>query len=129
MWSAATCHSRERRQDARIVSRTWPGSIGSAVRNRSLARASPLSPVTSGRQRAPHDMPDPGLRLLLARDRPGPWLATLRCSLAGGRGHRRRRAVVIEPGQGQEVRGLEIVSGEDVHRVTGSTSAAARPGI
>jgi hypothetical protein len=51
-------------------------------------------------------------------------------ALAGGRGlRRRRRAVVIEPGQGQEVRGLEVVSGEAFHRVTGSASAAARPGI
>jgi len=52
MRSAATCHSRERRQDARIVSRTWPGSRGSAVRNRSLAWANPRSPVTSARKRA-----------------------------------------------------------------------------
>jgi hypothetical protein len=62
MRSAATCHSRERRQDARIVSRTWPGSMGSAVRNRSLAWATRLSSVTSGRKRAPHD--SPGLQLL-----------------------------------------------------------------
>ncbi len=41
-------------------------------------------------------------------------------ALAGGRGFpRRRRAVVIEPGQGQEVRGLQVVSGEAFHRVTG----------
>jgi hypothetical protein len=36
------------------------------------------------------------------------------------------RAAVIEPGQGQRVRGLEIIGGEVVHRVTGSASAAAR---
>jgi hypothetical protein len=92
--------------------------MGSDVRNRSLARASRLSPVTSGRQRAPRDMPVPSLRLRLSRGRPGSWLVPGRW-----------RAVVIEPGQGQEVRGLEIVSGEDVHRVTGSKSEAAMPGI
>jgi hypothetical protein len=44
--------------------------------------------------------------------------------LAGARAgrRRRRRAVVIEPGQGQEVRGLEVASGEVFHRVTGSAS-------
>ncbi len=162
MRSAATCHSRERRQDARIVSRTRPGSMGSAVRNRSLARASRLSSLTSGRPRAPRDMPVPSLQL--SRGRPGPWLAPgrwrsglgrrarggavwvcVRARRGAGRGrqayrvtapavpgrrrgHRWRRAVVIEPGQCQEVRGLEVVSGEDVHRVTGSASAAARPG-
>ena len=57
MRSAATCHRRERHQDARIVSRTWPGSIGSAVRNRSLAWASRVSSVTPGRTIAPRDMP------------------------------------------------------------------------
>src|ERR1035437_3552955 len=41
MWSAATFHRRERHHDARIVSRTWSGSTGSAVRNRSLDLASP----------------------------------------------------------------------------------------
>ena len=71
MRSAATCHSRERRQDARIVSRTWPGSTGSAVRNRSLARASRLSPVTSGRKRAPRDMPGLPISRCL-RSPPGP---------------------------------------------------------
>jgi hypothetical protein len=60
MRSAATCHSRERRQDARIASRTWPGSMGSAVRNRSLAWASPLSPVTSGRKRGPRGLQGAG---------------------------------------------------------------------
>jgi hypothetical protein len=59
MRSAATCHSRQRRQDARIVSRTWPGSMGSAVRNRSLTRASRLSSVIPGRERACRDMPAP----------------------------------------------------------------------
>ncbi len=52
-----------------------------------------------------------------------------RCSPAGCGGHRRRRAVVIEPGQGQEIRGLKVASGEVFHRVTGSASAAAGPGI
>ena len=40
-----------------------------------------------------------------------------------------RHAAVIEAGQGQEVRSPEVVSGEDVHRVTGSTSEAARLGL
>ena len=31
-----------------IVSRTWPGSTGSAAKNRCLARASPVPSATSG---------------------------------------------------------------------------------
>jgi hypothetical protein len=40
-----------------------------------------------------------------------------------------RRAVVIEPGQSQKVRDLEIFGGEGVHRVTAAAAgaAAARP--
>jgi hypothetical protein len=59
MWSAATFHAWERRHDARMVSRTWPGSTGSADRKRSLARASWVSPATSGRTAAPLDIPPP----------------------------------------------------------------------
>src|SRR5438128_456326 len=40
MWPAATFHSRERRHDARIVSRTRAGPMGSPVRKHSLAAAS-----------------------------------------------------------------------------------------
>ena len=35
----------------------------------------PVSPVTSGRKRAPRDMPVPSLQPLLSLGRPGPWLA------------------------------------------------------
>src|SRR5947207_867609 len=45
------------------------------------------------------------------------------------RGHRWRRAAVAGPVLGQRVRGLGVIGGEDVHRVTASTSAAAGPGI
>src|SRR6266568_8940432 len=45
MWSAATFARRDRHHDARIVSRTWSGSIGSAVRNRSRVLASRSPPV------------------------------------------------------------------------------------
>src|SRR5208282_6879912 len=210
MRSAATCHSRQRRHDARIRSRTWPGSMGSAVRNRSLACASRLSSLTSGRTRAPRDMLAPirpALRSGSAGTLAGPggatgagwdggrgseplryvhgrgvlagcgrvaagsdmtlfpftgkdaggvnaalpgagnggrqllasaaWSCCDHLRLAGHvpgagqayrltapavtdrwRGHHWQRPVVIEPGQGQEVRGLEVISGEDVHRVT-----------
>src|SRR5436309_4353842 len=56
MWPAATFHSRERRHDARIVSRTRAGPMGSPVRKHSLASASRVS-VTSGRTIVPLDMP------------------------------------------------------------------------
>ena len=58
-WPAATFHRRERRHDARIVPRTWPGSIGCAARKRSLAPASPVSSVTLWPDDAPRDMPPP----------------------------------------------------------------------
>ena len=33
------------------------------------------------------------------------------------------------PGQGQEARGLEVIGGQSIHRVTAAAFAAARPGI
>jgi hypothetical protein len=45
--------------------------------------------------------------------------------MAGPQGVRR---AVVEPGQCQEVRGLEVIGGESIHRVTAAAFAAARPG-
>jgi hypothetical protein len=45
-----------------------------------------------------------------------------------GRAAAARRAVV-EPGQSQQARGLDVIGGQSIHRVTAAAFAAARPGI
>ena len=39
------------------------------------------------------------------------------------------RRAAGQPGQCQEARGLEVIGGESIHRVTAAALAAARPGI
>ena len=44
-------------------------------------------------------------------------------------GPQRSGAPAGEPGRCQEVRGLEVIGGAGIHRVTAAAFAAARPGI
>ena len=39
------------------------------------------------------------------------------------------RHAVVEPGQSQQARGLDVIGGQSIHRVTAAAFAAARPGI
>ena len=65
------------------------------------------------------------------------WHRGLRHALMSGTGRPGRdhdraaaaRRAVAGPGQCQEVRGLEVIGGQSIHRVTAAAFAAARPGI
>ena len=46
----------------------------------------------------------------------------------GGRDSRHAQAVAVEPGQGQEVCGLDVIGGERIHRVTASGQTSPGPG-
>ena len=65
------------------------------------------------------------------------WHRGLRRALMSGTGRPGRdhdraaaaRRAVAGPGQCQEVRGLEVIGGQSVHRVAAAAFAAARPAI
>ena len=73
---------------------------------------------------------------LAARPRPA-WHQGLRRAFTSGTGrpcwgHGRAaaaRRAVVEPGQSQQARGLDVIGGQSIHRVTAAAFAAARPGI